>query len=183
MNQLRRPGFAGESGQAILEVALSASILFLLLFGVIDVSRAFYYQQVMKTLTAEGSSLASRGDGTQLSLVATTVINDAGANLSLTNKGCVIVTAVTNTGATKNPLQISTGGQASSGSCTGITSKVGCAPPTSGCGNATLPSEAAAGLQVNQSLYITEIYYSYTPVTPFAGNKVLPSQLYDAAYY
>lgn len=183
MNQGRKSRFAGDSGQALLEVALSASVLFLLLFGTIDVSRAFYYQQEMKTLTAEGSSLASRGDGTQLSLVATTVANDAGTNLNFTNKGCIFVTAVTNTGAAKNPLQINAGGQASTGSCTGITSKVGCAPPSAGCGNASLPSEAVAALQTNQSLYVTEIYYSYSPVTPFAGGKILPTQLYDAAYY
>jgi hypothetical protein len=181
MNQRQKSGFAGESGQALLEVALSASILFLLLFGVIDISRALYYQQVMKTLTAEGSAMASRGAST--SVTASTVINDAGSNLDFTKRGCVIVTSVTNTGATKNPLQIGSGQQSASGSCTGITSKVGCAPPASGCGNATLPSEAIAGLEVNQSLFITEIYYSYAPVTPFAGGKLLPKQLYDAAYY
>ncbi len=183
MKPLRRPSFAGESGQAVLEVALSASVIFLLLFGVIDMSRALYYQQVMKTLTAEGSSLASRGDGTQLGVVATTVVNDAGTDMSLTSTGCVIVTAVTNTGAAKNPDQINQGGQASAGSCSGIVSKVGCAPPSAGCGNASIPSEAAAALQVNQSLYITEVYYNYTPVTPFAGSKMLPTRLYDAAYY
>jgi hypothetical protein len=111
------------------------------------------------------------------------VISDAGTNLNIATKGCVYVTEVTNTGATKNPLQIGSGQQSSSGACTGIASKVGCAPPTSGCGNATLPSEAVAGLEVNQSLFITEIYYSYAPVTPFLGGKILPKQLYDAAYY
>ena len=181
MDQRRKSGLAEETGQALLEVALSASILFLLLFGVIDVSRAFYYQQVMKTLTAEGSSMASRGTST--SLTSTTVVNDAGNDLNIATSGCVIVTAVLNTGATKNPLQISSGQQSFSGACGGITSKVGCAPPASGCGNATLPSEAVAGLEVNQSLYVTEIYYSYSPVTPFTGGKIIPTQLYDAAYY
>jgi hypothetical protein len=181
MDRKKKPGFAGESGQALLEVAFSASILFLLVFGVIDVSRALYYQQVMKTLTAEGSSMASRGTST--AATAATVITDAGTNLNFASKGCDVVTQVTNTGATKNPLQISSGEQSLAGSCTGITSKVGCAPPASGCGNATLPSEAVAGLEVNQALYITEIYYTYAPVTPFVSGKLLPKQLYDAAYY
>jgi hypothetical protein len=180
MNKLWKPRFKEESGQALLEVALSASILFLLVFGVIDVSRAFYYQQVMKTLTGEGASMASRSN-VPLSQVATTVINDAGTDLSFATKGCVIVTSVLNTATGTHPLQVSN--QASSGSCTGLSSKIGCYPPPSACGNATLPSEAVAALAANQSLYVTEIYYSYSPVTPFAGGKYLPTQLYDAAYY
>lgn len=179
MNKPWKSRFAGESGQALLEVAFSATMLFLMVFGVIDVSRAFYYQQVMKTLTGEGSSMASRGTST--SQTALTVVNDAGTNLNLSTKGCVIVTSVVNTGTGTHPLQVS--GQSSSGACTGLSSKVGCFPPPSACGNATLPSDAVAALAANQSLYVTEIYYSYAPVTPFAGGKFLPTQLYDAAYY
>jgi hypothetical protein len=179
MNKRSKPRFAGESGQALLEVALSASVLFLLVFGVIDVSRAFYYQQVMKTLTAEGSSMASRG--TTTAQTALTVANDAGTNLNLSTQGCVIVTSVVNTGTGSHPLQVS--GQSFSGACTGSSSKVGCYPPPSACGNATLPSEAVAALAANQSLYVTEIYYTYTPVTPFAGGAFLPTRLYDAAYF
>jgi hypothetical protein len=59
---------------------------------------------------------------------------------------------------------------------------VGCYPPPSSCGNASLPSDAVAALGMNQSLYITEIYYTYTPVTP-VGNRLVPTQLYDVAYY
>jgi TadE-like protein len=180
MSKPRKSRFAGESGQALLEVAISASMLFLLVFGVIDVSRALYYQQVIKTLTGEGSSMASRSN-VPLSQIAQTVVNDAGSNLNLSTKGCVVVTSVLNTGTGAHPLQVS--GQASLGTCTGLSSKIGCYPPPSACGTATLPSEAVAALGVNQSLYVTEIYYSYSPVTPFAGGKLLPTQLYDAAYY
>ncbi len=178
MNKRWIPGLSEESGQALLEVALSASMLFLLVFGVIDISRALYYQQVMKTLTGEGSSMASRGTST--SQTALTVVTDAGTNLNLSSNGCVIVTAVVNTNSGSHPIQVS--GQSFSGSCTGLSSKIGCYPPPSACGNATLPSEAVAALGANQSLYVTEIYYTYAPITPFGG-KVLPTQLYDAAYY
>ncbi len=178
MKKLWKRRFAGESGQALLEVAITASVLFLLIYGVIDVSRAFYYQQVMKTLTGEGASMASRGTST--ALAAQTVLNDSGTDLSLASNGCVIVTAVTDTGSGSHPLQVS--GQSFSGACTGIASKVGCYPPPSACGNATLPSDAVAALSASQSLYVTEIYYTFTPVTP-VGGKILPTQLYDAAYY
>jgi hypothetical protein len=172
-----------DSGQALVELALSVSLLLVLGLGVIDVARAIYYVEVIKNLTGEGSSMASRS--TPLTLTAQTVVTDAGTDLNIGSKGCVIITSVTNTGATKNPLQVT--GQASQGSCTGITSKIGCYPPPATCGVAALSSEANAALQVNQSLFITEIFYTYSTVTPIGTllnkSSILPTQLYDAAYY
>lgn len=173
-----------DSGQTLVELAISIPILLILVFGVIDFCRAIYYLEVMENLTAEGSSMSSRG--ANLSQTAQTVVTDAGTNLSLSTKGCVIATSVlqTTTG-TNSTYQVT--GQSAQGSCTGIFSKIGCYPPPSTCGTATLPTEAAAALQSGQSLYITEIYYIYTPITPIGSlvnnTKLLPAQLYDAAYY
>ncbi len=172
-----------DSGQALVELAISVLLLLVLVFGVIDFSRAIYYVQVIKNLTAEGSSMSSRG--TTLSQTAQTVITDAGTNLSLNTKGCVITTSVTNTGTSGNNLMVT--GQSSQGNCQGISSKIGCFPPPSSCGTASLPTEAAAALQANQTLYVTEIFFTYTAVTPIGAllrnSTILPAQLYDAAYY
>ncbi|HVP55658.1 MAG TPA: TadE/TadG family type IV pilus assembly protein [Candidatus Eisenbacteria bacterium] len=174
-----------ESGQALVELALSALVLLTLVFGAIDFSRAIYYVQVMKNLTAEGSSMSSRG--TSLVQTAQTVVTDAGTNLSLSTKGCVITTSVLDTTSAQGGSTYTVTGQATQGNCTGITSQIGCFPPPSTCGTATLPTEAAAALQSSQTLYITEIYYTFSTVTPIGAllknATVLPSQLYDAAYY
>ena len=85
-----------------------------------------------------------------------------------------------------DPLQV-TGQSTPLGTCNAISSKMGCFPPPSSCGKATLPTEAAAALQANQTLYVTEIFYSFSAVTPISSLlqqvNVLPTQLYDAAYY
>jgi hypothetical protein len=184
MRAFRRRNISSESGQSLVELAISAGLLFTLMFATIDFARAIYYVEVMKNLTAEGSSLASRGSSN--SDTAARVVNDAGNNLNIGAGGCVYVTTVFNTGSVGgNPLQVSQ--QASLGACSGISSKVGCAPPARGCGPAALPSEAAAALQSGQNLYVTEVYYSFSPVTPVGALlkdvSALPAQLYDAAYY
>jgi hypothetical protein len=55
-----------------------------------------------------------------------------------------------------------------------------------GVGNtASVPSSAAAMLQLGQTIYITEIFYAYQPITPIQNllKLVMPSTLYEAAYF
>jgi hypothetical protein len=162
---------ARQSGQALVEFALVGSIMIILALGVIDLGRAIYDKEVITNLTREGSNLASRG--TNLSDSATAVVNGS-SPLNLSSNGLVIITSVQNIGGVNQVI-----GQASQGgiSCTskiGQVGKTGVIPLT----NPVIP-------QPNQTIYVTEVCYSFQPITPIGKfmTIVLPSTLYDVAYF
>ena len=161
-----------ESGQAAAEFALIAGLMLVLLCMLIDFSRAIHDVQVMAGLSRQGSNLASRG--TTLSDSAAAVI--AGDSpLDLNRNGEVIITSVTNINRVLTITdQVSQGGISQN-------SKVG-----KGVGNtAKVPSSATAMLQPGQTIYVTEIFYSYKPITPIQNllKLVMPSDLYQSAYF
>jgi len=161
-----------QSGQAMLEFAIIASLVITMVFAIIDFGRAFNEMQEIVGLTRQGSNLASRG--TSLSDSASAVV--AGdAPLNLNTSGEVIVSSVTNN-ASGNIIT----GQVAQGALT-IPSKIGTAVGAT----ATLPSAAVAMLQPGQTIYITEVFYSYQPITPISAllNIVMPPTLYQVAYF
>jgi Flp pilus assembly protein TadG len=163
---------AHESGQAAVEFALVAALMLVLLLAIIDFGRALNYMQVMVGLTRQGSNLASRG--TSLAQSAAAVVAGS-APLNLGNNGEVTVTSVANI----NNVNTITG-QASQGGIS-CTSRIG-----QGVGNrAAIPSAAATMLQNGQTIFITEVCYSYQPITPIGNfvKTVMPSTLYEAAYF
>ena len=156
----------------MLEFAIIASLILTLVFAIVDFGRAFNELQVMIGLTRQGSNLASRG--TPLVDSAQAVIT-AQAPLDLTTQGEVIVTAVT-----KNAQGNVISGQVTQGGVSRA-SKIG-----QGVGTvATLPSAAAAMLQQGQTIYVTEVFYTYQAITPIAKlvKIVMPSTLYQVAYF
>ena len=171
-----------ESGQALVELSFAFLVLCVFVFGIIDFGRAIYNVEVMNNLVGEGSNMASRG--VSLATTAQTVANDAGSDINLSTKGCVIVTSVA-----INSGSLLVTGQASQGRIA-CTSKVGCLNGQGSCGSssATLPAAAVTALTAEptgSSLYVTEIFYSYNTVTPISalsGNS-MPSRLYSVAYY
>ncbi len=167
---LRKHG-TQDSGQALMEFALCASVLFILLFGVIDVSRALFVGEIIVNLTGEGCALASRG--TSLADTATAVMG-ASAPLDFAGHGRVIVSSVYNN---NNVLKLT--GQSALGGLAAI-SRIG----TSIGSTVTLPVNATP--QVGQTVFVTEVFYTYhsiTPVGSFLNATIVPSQLYDVGYY
>jgi Flp pilus assembly protein TadG len=162
---------ASDSGQAVLECALSTTVMLILVFGLIDLSRAIFIVQVIANLSGQGSSMASRG---------TTLANSAAAfaassaPLDLNTNGRVIVSAVFNSNSVMKLT-----GQSALGGVTAL-SHVGSVIG----GTASVPASAAPKL--NQTVYVTEVFYRFRAITPigkFLSGTVLPSQLYDVAYF
>jgi Flp pilus assembly protein TadG len=165
-----RGGSARSRGQALVEFAAVVMLMVVLAFGMIDFGRAIYQKQVMTNLTREGSNLASRS--TSLGDAATAVIQGA-APLDMNANGRVIVTAISNDGRVcRITEQVSVGGISAS-SRMGQKSN---SPVT--CPSASIP-------QPNQTAYVTEVFYSYQPLTPVGDllKVVMPSTLYDVAYF
>lgn len=172
-----------EVGQALIESSFAFVMLSVLVFGVVDFGRALYDIEVMNNVAAQGSNAASRGTG--VAATAQAVTTYAASTIDIQHQGCVIVTAVTNDAGTLSITDQAT-------QC-GIvaTSKVGCLKGVSGCNSSTptLPVAAATALQSEvsgSSLYVTEVFYTFTTSTPIASllqGNTLPGQLYSAAYY
>src|SRR5271168_301744 len=92
----RRKLIANESGQATVELALSATLLLIVMCSAIDFGRALDDMQILSELTRQGSNLASRGTGTTscdslCTAAADLLAGDSG--LGLSSNGRVIVTS------------------------------------------------------------------------------------------
>ena len=180
---MKRRFITEESGQVLVEMSSVAVLLCLLSLGIIDVARAFHDVQVIKNLAAEGSNLASRGNN--MTTVAGNVVSYAGTSLDLTHNGCLFITEVTNQAGT---LAVT---NQSSQCATTVSSKVGCVQGSQGCQSSspTIPSEASTALlsqPSGSSMFVTEVFYSYTAITPlpkFLNGSIVPSQIYAVAYY
>ncbi|HXN86392.1 MAG TPA: TadE/TadG family type IV pilus assembly protein [Candidatus Binataceae bacterium] len=167
---------ARQSGQAMIELVLMVPLMCLILFAIIDYSRALNDEQVMVDLSRQGSNMASRG--TALAAAANALVQGS-PPLNLATAGEVIITSVARVGSTDTIM-----GQVirSAGSVT-TASKIG-----TGVGSkAIVPAVIDDVFSKNsgQTVYITEVYYPFQGITPLASmwNIIIPSILYQAAYF
>lgn len=166
-----------SSGQAAVELALAVTLLLIFMCAAADFGNALNDMQILSELTRQGSNLASRGT-TLADATNDLVTGDSG--LGLSTLGRVVITQVTqSTPKAGGPYTVA----AQAYSPPGITATSRIAP--SGSGNVSITG--APALQTGQSLYITEIFYTYTPLTGIgaltSGAVGMPSTLYDVAYF
>ena len=177
---------ANASGQAMVELAFVVTLLLVLVSAAIDFGRALSDLQLITELTRQGAMLASRGDTLTQAVQA---VQAGDFSLDLADYGELIITSVTN-----NNNVFTIAGQVSA-----VGTKVSPAPASkigTGVGTTvtnTLPTSAKNSLQNGQSIYVAEIFYSFTPATPIGkltqnwpvnGTGItLPSTLYDVGYF
>lgn len=167
-------------GQAAAEFAVVSPLLLILICGAIDFGRALNDVQVMADLTRQGSNLSSRG--TPLNESNAAVVSGA-SGLDLVHYGEVISTSVTNENGT-----YTISGQDTS-TADGLTTLSATSKVGTGVGaTATLSTAAQNAIpQSGQTVFVTEVFYTFTPATPIGAltrNVIsLPSQLYDSAYF
>jgi Flp pilus assembly protein TadG len=168
---------SSRSGQALVEFTFVAATLLLLFFGLIDFCRAISVRQVITSLSREGSNLASRNTSLSNSIAAVLAAADP---LNITNNGRIFISVVTNNAGTAWVADQMTFGGISTN---GADSKVG--HPGGPANSNWIPATTPALPESNQTIYVTEIYYSFQAVTPVGKflNFALPTRLYDAAYF
>jgi len=162
----------GESGQAFVEFSLVVMVMTIMLFGLIDFSRFIYERQVATNLSREGANLVLRN--TSVTNAAAAVMSSA-APLKMGTNGRLIMSTVSNSNGT---LRVSS--QLSTGGLNSVSSKIGNLS-----GTANMPATPTVIPAAGKSMYVAEVYYSFTPITPVGKmlKLVLPSYIYDAAYF
>jgi len=164
----------GESGQAFIEFAFVAMMLVVMLFGLIDFGRFVYERQILVNLSREGANLVLRN--TPVTNAAAAVMISS-SPLKMGTQGRLIMSTVFNSNGVRYVTsQLSTGGLTGAAA----PSKIGTVN-----GTATMPTTPTVIPAAGKSMYVTEVYYRFTPITPIG--KLLkiaaPSNLYDVAYF
>jgi len=162
-----------DRGSVLVELALCMTMLLVLVFGAIDFSLIIFDRQVMAGISRQGSDLASRG--TSLTDTVSALVTQ-GQSLKIGTTGRIFVTAVADVNGKPQIID-----QAESPTGISVNSTIG-----SGVGKAAaMPASATTVLKDGQTIYVTEVFYAFKPVTPIGTflKLSLASNLYEAAYF
>ncbi len=171
-----------QSGQALVEFSLVTLILIVLVFGLMDFCAAIYEKQLLVNLSREGANLSARGvGGSQLGVMSNALfavqVEAEPLNLSNSTSGLLILTALSNTNASRGYYVVSQ--QLKSG-LLNATSLVG--PNGVGSG-ATIPTNFIVG--VNHTIYVAEVFYKFNVPAPIKNliHVNVTNRFYDVAYF
>lgn len=173
--------YACEAGLAYVEFALSVSLLMVLFFGAVEVSRCVLILQKLEKTVTTVTDVVTQADANTAPLTTTEMTQLMGTvtdMMSPYTAGAtdpnilVIVTDVTKTG-TNNPV---VNWQYCGGGALSVTSSVG----TTIGGTATLPNNFA--MTAGEEVVVGEVFYKFKPL--LGSNKIIGSfQLYKTSVY
>ncbi|MFA5193807.1 MAG: TadE/TadG family type IV pilus assembly protein [Verrucomicrobiia bacterium] len=162
-----------------MEFSLIVVILAIMVMATVDYGRLFVVRQTMVNASREGANLAVRG--TTLSNAVAAMVATSPSLYFSNGYGRIIASTVSrsSSGVATITGQVKYGGS-------NYASRIGVLNASGS--SVTLPSDQLP--QTNQTLYITEVFYPFAPVTPIvkllqmiSTNSVLPSLLYDVTYF
>ena len=185
----------GDSGQTVLEFALVAPLVLLMLLGVIEVGYALLDQHVVSKLSREGSNLISRD--TSLADAAAAMSSMSSRPVNFNNGSSKVIFSVVKKVATIGASNYNRavlyqryeyGSYSGSSTLNNSGGSFGASPEFT-----AVNSDNDASLQVTNVpatmalgglLYITEIYTRHPLITPFDRFGVsMPQTLYSIAYF
>ena len=117
-HDLRRAFAEGERGTAVVEFAIIAPLLFLLVFGLIDFARALNYYNDLTQLAGQGARAAAvsrNPDGTD---VGASITNDSQCTSITWSIQCQLVRTYTTTAELQNGIDVCMGVMNGSGALT-----------------------------------------------------------------
>jgi hypothetical protein len=189
----RRFRWACDSGQTLLEFALVAPLVMVLLLGVIEVGDALLDQHIVSKLTREGSNLISRD--TSLADAAAALRSMTSGPVNFSNGSSKVIFSVVRkatVGANQNSAVLYQryvyGSYSGSSVLNNSGGSFGSGPDyvanNSDNDTSLRVTNVPATMAPGDMLYITEIYTRHPLITPFNRFGVtMPSTLYSIAYF
>lgn len=190
-----RQTVSGDSGQTLLEFALVAPLILILMLGVVEVGYAVLDQHVVSKLSREGSNLISRD--TSLADAALAMRNMSSRPVNFNNGSSKLILSVikkvatvgaTNYNAAVLYQRYEYGSYPGSSTLNNNGGSFGAGPEYTAVNSdndsrlqvTNLPATMALG----DMLYVTEIYSRHPLITPFDRFGVtMPTTLYSIAYF
>lgn len=185
----------GETGQSLVEFAIALPFLVLVVLGVVELSYALLDFHVTTSFSREGSNLISRNTSLQDAVTAMRLMTVRPINLEDGSSKIIfsVVRRINTAGAANYNRDIlyqrtEYGTLPASSELSGGGGAFGPAPDFQ-----ALDPDNDGGLRVGglpvtlalgDTLYVTEVYTTHTPLTPLDAFGVrVPNRLYSIAYF
>jgi Flp pilus assembly protein TadG len=196
---LKKPSSAfsrlrSSNGQSIVEFAICLPLLVVLTLGVVETSNALLSQHVITKVAREGSNMISRE--TRLTDAGAALVNMSSTpgTFNTTTKVIFSVLLRSQTGSNNGSLVLYQRHQVGnlalpgsrlngSGAFPAATDYTA-ANPNNDAGLRVTNAPAGIGAVPGGMIYVTEVYTTYTPLTPLANFGITtPPVLYSIAYF